>query len=87
MVAAQKVDVVIVTSPDYTHAENVDRALRARADVVVEKPLTTDAVRVPQDHQGDRRNRPGRGDDLQLPVRAAQPHPAAESSPPAPSAR
>lgn len=36
------VDRVIVTSPDYTHAEMVSRALRAGADVVVEKPLTID---------------------------------------------
>nr|WP_275407322.1 Gfo/Idh/MocA family oxidoreductase [Cellulomonas marina] len=43
MVAEQAVDVVVVTSLDRTHAELVDRALRAGADVVVEKPLTTDA--------------------------------------------
>ncbi|MGW3351984.1 Gfo/Idh/MocA family protein [Nonomuraea rubra] len=43
MVAEQRVDVVIVTSLDRTHAELVDRALRAGADVVVEKPLTIDA--------------------------------------------
>ncbi|WP_262380562.1 Gfo/Idh/MocA family protein [Nonomuraea sp. PA05] len=42
MVAEQRVDVVIVTSLDRTHAELVDRALRAGADVVVEKPLTID---------------------------------------------
>ncbi|WP_276319555.1 Gfo/Idh/MocA family protein [Cellulomonas endophytica] len=44
MVAEQRVDVVVVTSLDRTHAELVDRALRAGADVVVEKPLTTDAA-------------------------------------------
>lgn len=43
MVAEQRADTVIVTSVDRTHAELVDRALRAGADVVVEKPLTTDA--------------------------------------------
>ena len=42
MVQEQAVDVVIVTSVDRTHAELVDRAVRAGADVVVEKPLTTD---------------------------------------------
>ncbi|MGW1784992.1 Gfo/Idh/MocA family protein [Streptomyces sp. NPDC002143] len=42
MVAEQGVDTVIVTSIDRTHAEVVDRSLRAGADVVVEKPLTTD---------------------------------------------
>ncbi|GIE97706.1 Gfo/Idh/MocA family protein [Paractinoplanes rishiriensis] len=41
MVAESAVDVVIVTSPDHTHADLVERSLRAGADVVVEKPLTT----------------------------------------------
>jgi len=35
-------DVVVVTSPDASHADHVDRALRHGADVVVEKPMTTD---------------------------------------------
>ncbi|MEV0788634.1 Gfo/Idh/MocA family oxidoreductase [Kribbella sp. NPDC050459] len=35
------VDTVIVTTPDQTHADIVQRALRAGADVIVEKPLTT----------------------------------------------
>ncbi|GAA4428125.1 Gfo/Idh/MocA family oxidoreductase [Georgenia halophila] len=43
MVREHGVDVVVVTSPDHTHADLVTRALRAGADVVVEKPLTTDA--------------------------------------------
>nr|WP_308113588.1 Gfo/Idh/MocA family oxidoreductase [Kineosporia corallincola] len=43
MVRERGVDVVIVTTPDLHHAEMVDRALRAGADAVVEKPLTTDA--------------------------------------------
>ncbi|MDN4481076.1 Gfo/Idh/MocA family protein [Demequina muriae] len=34
------VDRVIVTSPDFTHAEIIATALEAGADVVVEKPLT-----------------------------------------------
>ena len=42
MIAEQRVDVVVVTSPDYTHAGLVSRALAAGADVVVEKPLTID---------------------------------------------
>ncbi|WP_436968551.1 Gfo/Idh/MocA family oxidoreductase [Demequina lignilytica] len=41
MIAECAVDVVIVTTIDSTHAELIDRALRAGADVVVEKPLTT----------------------------------------------
>jgi predicted dehydrogenase len=34
---------VIVTSPDWTHADLISRSLHAGADVIVEKPLTTDA--------------------------------------------
>lgn len=41
MVAERAVDVVVVTSPDRTHADVTSRALRAGADVVLEKPLTT----------------------------------------------
>lgn len=37
------VDRVIVTTPDFLHAKFIDLALRAGADVVVEKPLTIDA--------------------------------------------
>lgn len=40
VIADEHIDRVIVTSPDFTHAEMVSRALRAGADVVVEKPLT-----------------------------------------------
>ncbi|WP_084723003.1 Gfo/Idh/MocA family protein [Streptomonospora alba] len=43
MVAGERVDTVVVTTPDGTHAEVVDRAMRAGADVVLEKPLTTSA--------------------------------------------
>ncbi|WP_460535077.1 Gfo/Idh/MocA family protein [Humibacter ginsengiterrae] len=38
----ERIERVIVTSPDFTHAEYVSRALRAGARVVVEKPLTID---------------------------------------------
>lgn len=38
----ERIERVIVTSPDFTHAEYVARALRAGARVVVEKPLTID---------------------------------------------
>ncbi|TDV47895.1 Gfo/Idh/MocA family protein [Actinophytocola oryzae] len=41
MIAEQRLDAVVVTSPDWTHAEMASRALRAGADVVLEKPLTT----------------------------------------------
>jgi predicted dehydrogenase len=43
MIAAERVDVVIVTTPDFLHAQLVARAQAAGADVVVEKPLTTTA--------------------------------------------
>lgn len=43
MISYEKLDRVIVTSPDFTHAEAVSRSLLAGADVVVEKPLTIDA--------------------------------------------
>lgn len=42
------VDSVIITSPDYTHAELITTALGAGADVVVEKPLTTSEAGVRQ---------------------------------------
>lgn len=42
MVADERLDAVVVTSPDWTHAEMTSRALRAGVDVVLEKPLTTD---------------------------------------------
>lgn len=35
-----RIDRVIVTTPDYTHADYIVEALEAGADVVVEKPLT-----------------------------------------------
>ena len=43
MIKNERVDVVIVTTPDVTHADLVARAQAAGADVVVEKPLTTTA--------------------------------------------
>lgn len=43
MIETERVDRVIVTSPDYTHAGVVVTALRAGANVIVEKPLTIDA--------------------------------------------
>lgn len=44
MIAAEKLDRIIITSPDHTHAGLIVRALDAGADVVVEKPLTIDAA-------------------------------------------
>ncbi|MBX9243361.1 Gfo/Idh/MocA family oxidoreductase [Actinotalea ferrariae] len=43
MIAEERLDAVVVTSPDWTHAEMTSRALLAGADVVLEKPLTTTA--------------------------------------------
>jgi hypothetical protein len=42
-IQANSIDRVIVTTPDYTHADYIVEGLRAGADVVVEKPLTIDA--------------------------------------------
>ncbi|MFP3713097.1 Gfo/Idh/MocA family protein [Puerhibacterium sp. TATVAM-FAB25] len=44
----QRVDRVIVTSVDSTHAEMVSRAVRAGADVVVEKPIAATAAQARQ---------------------------------------
>jgi len=43
MICDERVDRVIIASPDHTHAAMVVRAQSAGADVVVEKPLTIDA--------------------------------------------
>ncbi|WP_241978378.1 Gfo/Idh/MocA family protein [Cryobacterium sp. Hz9] len=44
MIRIERLDRVIITTPDYTHADLVARALLAGADVVVEKPLTINAA-------------------------------------------
>lgn len=44
LLTRERVDRVIVTSPDFTHAGVVVAALDSGADVVVEKPLTIDAA-------------------------------------------
>ncbi|GAA4768800.1 Gfo/Idh/MocA family protein [Microbacterium gilvum] len=43
MVAAERIERVVICSRDDTHAEMIVRSLDAGADVVVEKPLTIDA--------------------------------------------
>lgn len=43
VVHSRRIDRVIVTTPDRYHAEYIGTALRAGADVVVEKPLAIDA--------------------------------------------
>jgi len=43
MLQATDPDAVIVTSPDYTHADYIVRALQSGCDVITEKPLTIDA--------------------------------------------
>ncbi|MHA6628802.1 Gfo/Idh/MocA family protein [Pseudonocardia sichuanensis] len=43
MVAEQRLDAVVITTPDWTHAELATRAMRAGADVVLEKPFATTA--------------------------------------------
>src|ERR1700723_1483050 len=42
LLAAERPDAVIVTSPDHTHPAYVAAALEAGGDVVCEKPLATD---------------------------------------------
>lgn len=42
MLEKERVDVVVVCTPDHTHADYVVAALRAGCDVVTEKPMTTD---------------------------------------------
>ncbi|TLM84391.1 Gfo/Idh/MocA family oxidoreductase [Pseudarthrobacter sp. NamE2] len=42
-IQANAIDRIVVTTPDYTHADYIVEGLRAGADVVVEKPLTIDA--------------------------------------------
>ncbi|TDC75400.1 Gfo/Idh/MocA family protein [Streptomyces hainanensis] len=44
MIDEQKIDRVILTTPDATHADLTCRSLLAGADVIVEAPLTTDAT-------------------------------------------
>lgn len=46
MIVDERVDRVIITTPDFTHADYIVRSLHAGADVVVEKPLTIDAESV-----------------------------------------
>lgn len=43
-IAARDIHRVIVTTPDAQHAQYIETALRAGADVVVEKPLTIDSA-------------------------------------------
>src|SRR5690242_18192471 len=42
MLAKEHIDVVVVCTPDHTHADYVVAALEAGCDVVTEKPMTTD---------------------------------------------
>lgn len=42
MLAKERIDVVVVCSPDHTHADYVVAALHTGCDVVTEKPMTTD---------------------------------------------
>jgi predicted dehydrogenase len=42
MMAKERIDVVVVCTPDHTHADYVVAALEAGCDVVTEKPMTTD---------------------------------------------
>ncbi len=48
MIAEQKPDTVIVTTPDRTHHTYICRAMELGCDVISEKPLTTDAEKCQQ---------------------------------------
>jgi hypothetical protein len=51
LLSRERPEVVVVTSPDATHAGYVSAALRHGADVVVEKPMTTDLAGLRQIHE------------------------------------
>ena len=46
MIAEQRPDRVVVTTPDYLHDHYIVRALRSGCDVVTEKPMTTDLTKL-----------------------------------------
>ena len=46
MIAEQRPDIVIVTTPDYLHDHYIVRALRLGCDVITEKPMTIDLARL-----------------------------------------
>src|SRR5688500_11699614 len=48
LLAREPPEVVVVTSPDATDARYVSAALHHGADVIVEKPMTTDVAGLPQ---------------------------------------
>lgn len=48
MVAVTKADAVVITTPDVLHSDYIVRALGHGLDVVVEKPITTEATRAQQ---------------------------------------
>ncbi len=68
MLADERVDTVLVTTVDRTHADYVVAALHAGCDVITEKPMTTDVAGLPPDPRRRRRDRSGRAGRLQLPV-------------------
>ncbi|HQZ11561.1 MAG TPA: Gfo/Idh/MocA family oxidoreductase [Devosia sp.] len=46
MLAEQRPDTIIVTTPDHTHHDYIIAAMRAGCDVMTEKPMTTDLGRL-----------------------------------------
>ncbi len=46
LLAEQKPDTVIVSTPDYTHADYIVRSMEAGCNVISEKPLTTDLAQL-----------------------------------------
>ena len=56
MLTETKPDVVIVTTVDATHHEYIIKALNAGVDVITEKPMTTDEIKVRQILEAERKS-------------------------------
>ncbi|WP_417269791.1 Gfo/Idh/MocA family protein [Celeribacter sp.] len=55
MIAEQKPDTVVITTPDFLHADYIVRAFEAACDVICEKPMTIDLSSLKQITEAQRR--------------------------------
>ncbi|GAA3865509.1 Gfo/Idh/MocA family oxidoreductase [Celeribacter arenosi] len=55
MIAEQKPDTVVITTPDFLHADYIVRAFEAGCDVICEKPMTIDLSSLKQITEAQRR--------------------------------
>lgn len=55
MIAEQKPDTVVVTTPDFLHADYIVRAFEAGCDVICEKPMTIDLASLKQITEAQKR--------------------------------